>query len=187
MSGDVGVWLLVAVWATAMLFAAIHVRRFWRNARSVPAWIGVPGWWPLGGALWRGTVRSCAVWVSMGSLAALLLVMAEVGGWRGRPTAIESLTGALVTTLSVAILVLLGLMATVVLFNRPRFVVPPHLRSEPSALAQWATATRRWRSQVEGRPTVLKPFLFLLFVLTGETIGQRHAHDAASGDHPKGG
>ncbi|MDE3194006.1 MAG: hypothetical protein KGN00_09990 [Chloroflexota bacterium] len=186
MSGDAWVWLLTIVWAATMLYAAAQVWSFWREARSVPAWTGVPGWWPLGDALWRGTVRSCAVWVSMGSLAALLLGIVEFGGWRGRPAVIEGPAATLVTMLSAAILVLLGLMASVVLFNKPGFVVPPHLRSEPSALARWAAAMRRWRVRVEGQPALLKPFLFLLFVLTGETVREAHAPDRPSGRRSDG-
>ncbi len=39
----------------------------------------------------------------------------------------------------------LFVMATVILFNRPKFIVPRHLRLQPGAVQEWFRAIRRGR------------------------------------------
>jgi hypothetical protein len=43
--------------------------------------------------------------------------------------------------------ILLALMVTVALFNRPRFVVPPYLRNEPGAIGALRS---QWRKKKSG-------------------------------------
>lgn len=186
MSPDVGFWLLIGLWASAMVFGMVQVRKFWRDARSVPAWNGVPGWWPLGDALWRGTVRSCAVWVALGSVGAVLLAVAEVGGWRDPSVTLTGAETVIVDAVSGVAILLLGLMVTVILVNRPTVVVPAHLRSEPGAAEEWWQATRRWSARVEGEPVALKPLLFVVFVLTGQTVRARNRRAGQDRERPQG-
>ena len=48
--------------------------------------------------------------------------------------------------MSVGLVGLLGIFVLalpITFFNRPRFLVPPHQRDEPGALAEWRTARAR--------------------------------------------
>jgi hypothetical protein len=95
--------------------------RVWRNEWAY-------AWNPdEGGPLWRGFVRITPLGgplLGLGGLASLLLksgsdalyVVGQVVGF--------------------AILVVIVLIVTVILFNRPRWVVAPHLRAQPGAIGE---------------------------------------------------
>jgi hypothetical protein len=85
-----------------------------------------PAWWFLGDAWWRGIARAYLV------TGPFVLVMFAGG-------AIAEFTDADDVGMAIAAAALLaGILvhASVVLFNRPQAVVPPHLRGEPGALAR---------------------------------------------------
>lgn len=68
------------------------------------------------------------------------LVLLLIYGVGGRPGLIVT-TALLVLTLGVG-----GFgMAAIVLFNRPRTLVPPYLRDQPGAVAEWLDTWRRRR------------------------------------------
>lgn len=68
------------------------------------------------------------------------LVLLLIYGVGGRPGLIVT-TALLVLTLGVG-----GFgMAAIVLFNRPRTLVPPYLRDQPGAVAEWLGTWRRRR------------------------------------------
>jgi hypothetical protein len=125
---------LPPVLATAIVLVGFGLwlrfgRRVWRNEWQW-AWNPdqVPAWWGYGGPLWRGFVR-----VSPLSGASLgLLALAAVLLSLDHPTIYA--VGQGVGFLAV---VVLGLAALIVLFNRPQSLVAPHLRHQPGALAEW--------------------------------------------------
>jgi hypothetical protein len=97
-------------------------------------------WWVWGEALWRAYVRVLPVGSAVFAVLMVALVPAiyGIGGDAG-----------LVISVAVAVLDLAAwvvLMATIALFNRPRSLVPPHLRQQPGAVAEWRDAWRRRRA-----------------------------------------
>lgn len=102
--------------------------RWWRNERGLHAHTPPPDW-PWSGAFWRALVRIwgplgyvileaipatiVTMFVSEGLLFDITLAITGIVGWAG-------------------ILVL----PSVWLFNRPRFLLPPHLRPLPGWLAE---------------------------------------------------
>jgi len=107
---------------------------WWHKTTSLdhrPAWW--PAWW-LDEQSWRGFVRtiptSCAFcWILAAVVIVGPFVPVQPRDWFGfiRP-AWFSLPGA------VSPFVAISLWLSVYLFNRPKFVVPPHMRDDPGAL-----------------------------------------------------
>lgn len=118
-------------------FMTWKVVQLWRNPALVDFFMSAFTFLPFGPEARRGEVRSLALTVV--SLWAIgILVIA--GLWDGE------FNDALAATVLVAVVVIMGCLATevcVILFNRPKFVVPPHMRSEPGVLT--ARRTKRTR------------------------------------------
>ena len=97
-----------------------------------------PGAWPYSETLWRGWVRSIVVQCLI-ITSAIGLILYSIWGPSDEGTArVVFIIGLAVAGLAFA----LGM--TAIYWNRPKFVVPPHLRSEPGAFAQWYA---NWRSR----------------------------------------
>jgi hypothetical protein len=128
---------LLTALALAVCFVAFALwvrfgRRVWRNEWKW-AWNPdeVPVWWDHGGPLWRGFVRVspvCGGLIGLLAAAAVLLSFDDPLIY-----AIGQFVGALAVGG-------LGLPACIVLFNRPKTLVAPHLRHQPGALAEWGGA-----------------------------------------------
>ena len=96
-----------------------------------------PDWWFLGAATWRGIARA---YVATGPFLLLFCAGALAA----------EVTDAYDAGMAVSVAgLLLGVLvhASIVLFNRPKALVPPHLRDEPGALAE-----RRQRRARPARP-----------------------------------
>lgn len=118
MSGSIhvssGQWLAIAIFAGLALLATRGLPALWRHQND--RWDRMPEWWVRG----LPTVV-VAGWAML--LGALLTVTAV-----GRTDTVgDVLTGALGLVLAFVVASAI-VWVTVVLFNRPRFVVPPHLR-----------------------------------------------------------
>lgn len=127
--GDVVVVLIVLAGFGLWLF---WIPRWWRNE---PAWSydpdRPPPAWPYGAALWRSGVRTNALAGPVALLLAVLYALdASSAGW----------TRAAFLVAAVPFCAVLGLAVTVVLFNRPRWAVVPHMRHQPGLLAEWRGA-----------------------------------------------
>lgn len=115
--------------------AAYGLRLHWRDRARV--FDRPPAAWPYSEALWKGWVRSLAA-QELAFTAGVALVL--YGMWGPSDKGV----GRVVV---IAVLAVAGagvlLAITVAYFNRPRFAVPPHLRSQPSAIAEWLA---NWRT-----------------------------------------
>ena len=123
--GAVGFWFL----ALLGIVGVVLMPRLWRE--------DPPGIEPqAGGPIRRGFIRGIAI----APVKALLLVLAAlpfVLDWipSGSPIArLYGIFGLLV--IAVAILMDVG----IVLFNRPKFLVPPRFRDQPGAITEWRGA-----------------------------------------------
>lgn len=118
-------------------FMTWKVMRLWRNPALVDFFMNAFTFLPFGPAVRRGEVRSLGITVvSVWAIAGLVLLAL----WDKAPDPATTVLGL------VAVLVIMGCLATevcVILFNRPKFVVPPHMRSEPGVLT--ARRTKRTR------------------------------------------
>lgn len=96
-------------------------------------------YWPYSEALWRGMVRSYATvtlaWASMFAVVTYGLI---VGDENMHPWVVSGWVALLAAQL--------GAWGTVMLFNRPKFLVPPRLRHEPGAIEAW------WRAERKAQP-----------------------------------
>lgn len=116
--------------AVVAIFLTVYVkvaRRLWRGEaglEGVPE--GIPGWWPFGGLAWAGLGRS---YVAAGPFLVLFLG----AGAADLATPETSTPLALLST--AGLLGAVGVVAAIVLANRPSALVPPHRRDEPGVLS----------------------------------------------------
>lgn len=140
-------WVIYALFSLLMLRFAIEVPRIWRG--DVDRSSAVPVTWPWGGISWRAVIRAGPAALIGGltlivGFPVLLIAQEEAHGTFSRP---------LVVVLPFLGLFVLGLVAVVcvALFNRPRFLVAPHLRGAPGALAECAARGNERRRVRERR------------------------------------
>jgi hypothetical protein len=95
-----------------------------RSALNRPA-----AWWPFDLPSWRALVRIAPLGAAEGVIWGAWFILQGMSD----STAVD----AAETALQVLIVIALGLMVTVALFNRPRIAVGPQLRELPGALEEW--------------------------------------------------
>jgi hypothetical protein len=126
-----GASLIFTVLFLGVIFVLV-APKVWRGESGLDG-DSPPEWWFLGDATWRGVARGY-----LASVPFVLLMF--VGG------IVAEFTDAYDAGMAIAVLGLLAaavLNLGIVLFNRPRAVVPPHLRAEPGALAERKARRRR--------------------------------------------
>lgn len=127
-----GIWALPRVWKDQLASGGDHA----------------PEWWPWGEALWQGYRRMFLPGLMVGGVFVIIIFMSLFVS--------EAPQGPFARPYWVVIpwLVALGLsgtaMLSTVLFNVPKFLVPPHLRGQPGAVAEWLRAWQRWRRYRRG-------------------------------------
>lgn len=102
--------------------------QLWKNANLVDDFMDAFSFLPFGKEVRRGEVRSFGLSVTSVWGVAVLIWLALTDSDSSAPSFV--LIAALVT-----ILVPLLCEVSVVLFNTPKFVVPPHMRSDAGVLA----------------------------------------------------
>ena len=107
-------------------------RKVWRGESGLSG-DRPPEWWFLGPATWRGVARAYIATVPFGLVIVAGAMIAELGGNEDLGMTIAAL----------ALLAGAVVHVGIVLFNRPRALVPPHLRDEPGALAERRQRARR--------------------------------------------
>ena len=88
-----------------------------------------PEWWPFDLPAWRGLVRTGPAGAVEGVLFAAKSLVSLLDE--------TPVTNALGAVLQASMLLTLGLMVLVVLYNRPAWAVAPRFRAFPGALAEW--------------------------------------------------
>jgi len=86
-----------------------------------------PGWWPLDLALWRGLVRSLLSVTAFISFMAIGVLVASF-----LPESIENRLPWLGAFFFIGFTVLFIVDLSVMFYNSPKFLVPPHLRKGDS-------------------------------------------------------
>jgi hypothetical protein len=132
-------WLAFVIFFTLAIAATYRLPRYWRGEISVIP--SMSRWWPFGGPLLRAWERSMPAAFAAG----WSLIVAFLTGWLaavGKRTDSQPLRDlAYVGIAAIAVFFLsLFVVATVVLINRPKFIVPPHLRQQPGAVQEWFRA-----------------------------------------------
>ncbi|GGI12238.1 hypothetical protein GCM10007368_40160 [Isoptericola cucumis] len=123
---------LTLLWLAMTCFYTWQVVALWRNPMKIEFFVASLSPLPLGEAGRRGEVRAapltCTTLWAIGSALVGILISDYFPG-------LSFLNSTLVGVLTIgAILVPLVLEVLVVLVNRPRFVVPPHMRGDRGVL-----------------------------------------------------
>jgi hypothetical protein len=126
-------WLATLIYVCAMgtlgVVYPLAARKYWRGEAGDPD-DEPPSTWPFSREHWQGVVRS---YVAAGPFAIVSLGAGALG-W-AFPVLDASAAGGLLLGVSAGALgVILLLYVGVILFNRPKTLVPPHLRSAPGLL-----------------------------------------------------
>lgn len=122
---------------------SVSLPRYWRGD---PRAVDAPETWGLmTPGMWRGTKRAAMV------MLPAVTVMSGLGSvlFSVRPNSPASVLCAEIIAVVMAVGCLLW--ATIMLFNRPRFVVPPAMRADPGLLAERRAAKRVRQGQLRKR------------------------------------
>ena len=128
--GLYGVGLIFALLFLGGIYLAVAAR-VWRGESGLDGG-RPPEWWFLGAATWRGVARA---YVATVPFLLVMLAGAGIAEWGGDE-------GVGMAVSAAAFAAGIGVHLAIVLFNRPRALVPPHLRDEPGALAERRGRTR---------------------------------------------
>jgi hypothetical protein len=148
-------WVVLALMVLLTVVASTGLRRYWRGEIGFSQ--RAPSWWIYPDAIWRGYLRTMA----LAAIGLWLMLIIVAGGWIAGAEKLAPLDAIGARWFAALVLVLAGvlgvvflLLATVVLFNWPKFVVPPYLRHQPGAVTEWRQAWRRRRhGAATGEPT----------------------------------
>jgi hypothetical protein len=126
-----GFGVLIAIWGTPM------IRRVWSGKHSFLTMHDPPRPWPWSAPLWRGYVRTLAAlpvawWLSLATLLVDRLTP------RSSPLVWLAVAVSLVWAI-----VMFVVVPAIVLFAWPTRLIPPAVRREPGAIAEWRRARAR--------------------------------------------
>ena len=122
--------LTVAFFVALVAGYCLVIARIWQG-RSQYDPSSPPAFWPFSLPLWRGVARAFPI---QGACVLILLgggIAGDLIGEDGRGYDVAMGIGF------AGVLGLFLLALPITFFNRPRFLVPPHQRDEPGALAEW--------------------------------------------------
>lgn len=121
---------VLIIGSLGVLLAAVRFPKRWRGQAREQA-EDPPAWWAFGNSAWRALSRT--------DMPALLFLTAALAFYALEASA-SSERGAATTVTQLVLGVLAGagmvLWLSIVLYNRPRALVPPDLRNEPGLLEQ---------------------------------------------------
>ncbi|MGW3245496.1 hypothetical protein [Streptomyces sp. NPDC001070] len=128
--------------------AGISVRSAWLAWHDSPRFHVVPGsrFHPFDPSRVRGHKRGLVPWAGISLGAGLCLTGGFLIGWFEGVTVAA---GSILTALGVLMSALgFGLHLTILWFNRPRFLVPPHLRDDPGTMIEWRRHRKELRASL---------------------------------------
>jgi hypothetical protein len=134
-------YVIAAFLGTALVFMTWKAIRLWRHPEVVDDFSTAFAFLPFGEDVRRGEVRSVLLTVvSLWSAAVLF-----VGGLTLTEEETSGLNASDYTAAGAVVVILLCILCevAVILFNRPKFVVPPHMRADLGVIA--ARRARRKR------------------------------------------
>lgn len=128
--------------STILLF---RLPAFWRGETSPSSLASMRPVWPFGESSLRGAVRAGG----LGLVGFAGLMVAALGGdlvhVLEQETVVRFVIATLALTGDMVALVCLAGSVSVVLFNRPRIVVPPSMRDQPGVISAWRMGRRSRR------------------------------------------
>ncbi len=135
-------WAALVVAVMILVGGAWRIPQLWRD--DAPGLRNRPTASPWGAAVWRAFIRAFPTWVPTLVPAVVLYGILIVDPAADKGSLRDQ------SALMVVLLAVLGAGAAtstaVMLVNRPKFLVPPHLRDQPGMLADvWRTVAKRGR------------------------------------------
>ncbi len=123
----------LAILAVFLIIAVAQLPKYWRGELVDLHHEGTKRWWPFGEAVRRGFIRGLHIGV-----AAIVALLAGIAGTvvsqNAASSTLRDVGSEAADWCFLLFAALIVLDVSVTLFNRPKFVVPPHARNEPGAL-----------------------------------------------------
>ncbi|WAX76853.1 hypothetical protein [Streptomyces sp. KMM 9044] len=133
---EMGYILGVSFFFCSAAFMSWKARQLWRDPHQVSFFMTTFTFLPFGEEVKRGEVRS--IGLTAASLWGIMLLL--LTAWVDE----SSMWNGVIFLLSTCVILLsLTLEMLVILFNQPKFIVPPHMRSELGILANNRTRRKR--------------------------------------------
>lgn len=125
----------LAVGGILTAFGLTQWRRVWSGELLELSDVSTKEWFPAGEGLRRGLVRATPRGIiAIAGLFTCVLAFTVADAVRGAAASMLDLLSVVAACIA---LVAMLLDVGVVLFNRPRWAVPPPLRQEPGAVVMW--------------------------------------------------
>lgn len=125
---EVAGWAFLAAGVVCVAFGAPIGIRYWRGLSPESRRLEPSARWPYSRALWLGNLRATPVMAWSGMVFFVLVGVILLGQTRGTLLGVD-LSGPAPARLGATLLVvMMGLAGSIVAFNRPKALVPPHLR-----------------------------------------------------------
>jgi hypothetical protein len=143
MSFSLGQRVATVLGGALVVAGAFVMPKFWRGEYRELFDRGSSGWWPFGEPLRKAFIRG----ILLGGLGMTCAVLAAVCVWvRGDTEGdIRTVANAGITIFGLMLMLLIFLSVLVILFNRPKFLIPPTYREEPGAIRYWIDLRRKKR------------------------------------------
>lgn len=143
-STPLGPDFVVALALMTLLWLVVAIRAALAGWKAVTPPVNAPAWWPFGQAAWAGQRRGTYVLIPLGG--AFIAT-----GWLAFAASHGVLSAVPPVAAAVVVLVLVCTMLSITVFNRPRFAVPPSMRSEHGAVESWFSRNKSPDSGVSRR------------------------------------
>jgi hypothetical protein len=125
---DLAGYAMLTIAAVGLVFAAPNGVRYWRGQSPESRRLEPPPWWQYSRALWLGNLRSTPVLAWGGMLSFVLFGVTLLIQHRGSLFGVDIAARTPAIVAVTVLFVMAGLALAVIGFNRPRQLVPPHLR-----------------------------------------------------------
>ena len=130
-------WIVFGAFAALFLAAVRGLFYFWRGESAV--WDHQPAWWPWGELAYRAWVRVMPIGVATLGLLDAIHLAGGLGAYDQ-----DGVGYWLAALLLLSLLGLFFVATTVAFYNRPKWIVPPHLRREPGIVEAYEKKRRSW-------------------------------------------
>jgi hypothetical protein len=138
-------YFLVAFFVIGTAFLTWKFIQLWKSPELVEWFMTTFTILPFGRGVRRGEIRALGLTATSLWAATVLIFFGLQDG--DMSSAVLALGGAALVILLLCVLC----EVSVVLFNRPKFVVPPHMRSDLGVVAERRARRRTTRKKPEGR------------------------------------
>lgn len=137
---NIGFFVVIIVIGVGTAVATLRLPRLWKTG-GYDIESGFRGWWPYGDRSLKGWVRALPTSVAGAWALVIALIGMTISQVTSGPTH-EVATNVAIAA-SVGMFLAVPIIITIIVFNRPRFLVPPPRRNEPGIIVVSRSGNRQ--------------------------------------------